>query len=87
MKKFFMDLFTETDNETFDTTKFLAFLVFISAIFFQGYNLIILKIPFDIEKFGIGMGLIFGGLASALGFKKEVNDYKPKLGVKNGELF
>lgn len=70
IKKIIIDIFTERDNKTFDISKFLAFLSIMSAIIMtihQYFN----KGVFDIEKYGMGIGVLFGGLALALGLKKD----------------
>lgn len=70
IKKFVMDMFTERDNKTFDISKFLAFLSIMSAIVMTIHQYFY-KGVFDIEKYGMGIGVLFGGLALALGLKKD----------------
>lgn len=88
IKKFVMDIFTERDNKTFDISKFLAFLSIMSAIIMtihQYFN----KGVFDIEKYGMGIGVLFGGLALALGLKKDSgfdsdgNKFEQKIKLQN----
>ena len=70
IKKFTMDIFTERDNKTFDISKFLAFLSIMSAIIMTIHQYFKMGV-FDIEKYGMGIGVLFGGLALALGLKKD----------------
>ena len=71
IKKATKHMLTEPDNETYDVAKFLAVLSVIAAIVFQGHNVLITHIVFDMQNFGIGIGALFAGVAAALGFKKD----------------
>jgi len=60
MKKFFMDLLTEKDNQTFCAFKTIIFggsLVFIGCAIAH----VIINHTFDAQAFGIGIGALAGG--------------------------
>jgi hypothetical protein len=67
------NMFTESDNSTFDYTKILAFIAVIIGLSLQVYSVVFQGQHFDMNTFGIGIGALFAGLAAALGFKKETD--------------
>ena len=77
IKKFLNDLFTETDNHTFDLAKVLALLAIINGLGLATYEVVWKGTTFDFTQFGTAVGVMFTGLAAILGFKKETND-KPQ---------
>ena len=77
IKKFLNDLFTETDNHTFDLAKVLAVLAVVNGLVLTVYEVVWKNTAFNFQDYGIGVGLLFGGLAAVLTFKKETND-KPQ---------
>ena len=77
IKKFLNDLFTETDNHTFDLAKVLALLAVVNGLGLTIYEVAWKGTTFNFQDYGIGVGLLFGGLAAVLTLKKETND-KPQ---------
>ena len=77
IKKFLNDMFTEVDNRTFDLSKVLAVIAVINGLALTVYEVVWKGTAFDMESYGLGIGLLFGGLAAVLTFKKESND-KPQ---------
>lgn len=77
VKRVLNDLFTETDNHTFDLAKVLALLAVVNGLGLTIYEVAWKGTTFNMESYGLGIGLLFGGLAAILGFKKETND-KPQ---------
>lgn len=77
LKKFLNDMFTETDNHTFDLAKILALLAVVNGLWLTIYEVAWKGTTFNFQDYGIGVGLLFGGLAAVLTFKKETND-KPQ---------
>lgn len=71
IRKLLTDMFTETDNFTFDISKVLGALSILGGIFLQGWDVIHNSIHFDMQTFGTGIGALFAGLAAVLGFKKD----------------
>jgi len=71
IKKFLTDLLTEADNHTFDLIKLLALVAIINGLYLASYSVIVKDVPFNFQDFGVGVGLTFAGIATALGFKKE----------------
>lgn len=71
IKKLLTDMFTETDNSTFDISKVLGTFSILGGIFLQGWDVIYNNVHFDMQTFGTGIGILFAGLAAVLGFKKE----------------
>ena len=76
INKFLNDLFTETDNHTFDLAKILAVLAVVNGLALATYEVVHKGTPFDFQSFGAGVGILFAGLAAVLGFKKETKDVK-----------
>ena len=77
VKKFLSDMFTETDNHTFDLSKVLAVIAVMNGLALTVYEVVWKGTVFNMESYGLGIGLLFGGLAAVLTFKKESND-KPE---------
>lgn len=77
VKKFLNDMFTEVDNRTFDLSKVLAVMAVINGLGLTIYEVVWKGTTFNMESYGLGVGLLFGGLAAVLTFKKESND-KPQ---------
>ena len=71
IKKFLNDLFTEVDNRTFDLSKVLAVMAVINGLGLTIYEVVWKGTTFNMESYGLGVGLLFGGLAAVLTFKKE----------------
>lgn len=63
LAKLIKHLITDSDNETYDTTRFLFVLSWISAIVFQTLHGFA---DFNLQNFGIGMG----ALTAAFGLSK-----------------
>ena len=76
LKKLAKDMFTEIDNETFDISKFLGFVTVLVAVFLAGWDVVVNQVQFSMQDFGIGIGVLFAGLAAVLGFKKDSTDDK-----------
>ena len=74
LKKLLNDMFTETDNHTFDLSKVLALLAVVNGLALTVYEVVWKGTTFNFQDYGIGVGLLFGGLAAVLTFKKETND-------------
>ena len=74
VKKFLNDMFTEVDNRTFDLSKVLAVMAVINGLGLTIYEVVWKGTTFNMESYGLGVGLLFGGLAAVLTFKKESND-------------
>ena len=74
IKKLLNDMFTETDNHTFDLSKVLALLAVVNGLVLTVYEVVWKGTTFNFQDYGIGVGLLFGGLAAVLTFKKETND-------------
>jgi hypothetical protein len=72
MGKVIKDIYTESDNETWDLSKMLATASIVSAILLNAYT-VYKGSDFNMQDFGIGMGALFGGVGVALGMKKESN--------------
>ena len=77
IKKVLNDMFTEADNHTFDLAKVLALLSVVNGLGLTIYEVVWKGTQFNFQDYGVGVGLLFGGLAAVLTFKKETND-KPK---------
>ena len=60
--KWIKDSITDYDNTTYDTGRVIAFVYFLSAIVFTGYNLAVLHNPFDVQGYLVGGGGFLGGL-------------------------
>lgn len=70
------DLFTGPDNATHDIGRWFAALSAVSAIFFQGYAVIVHKAPFSMQEFGVGIGALATGIGALLKLK-ENSEPKP----------
>lgn len=70
-------MFTETDNHTFDLSKVLALWAVVNGLALTVYEVVWKGTTFNFQDYGIGVGLLFGGLAAVLTLKKETND-KPQ---------
>jgi hypothetical protein len=64
-------LTTEPDNRTPCPVRLIAFLGTLQALALVGYDVLVLKAHFDIQTFGIGLGVLLGGLGTALGLKTD----------------
>lgn len=71
MKTIIFHWFTETDNKTFDLSKFLAFIAVVAGIGLTIHNVIINHNPFVFQDYGIGVGSLFGSLAALFNLKKD----------------
>jgi hypothetical protein len=71
MLKFLRQLFTESDNVTFDVTKVLAALAIITGLALAIVSVVWKNAPLNMQDYGTGMGLLFAGVGAALGLKKE----------------
>lgn len=71
MKKLLLQLFTESDNATFDIARVLAAVAVISGIGLQIYAVGWKGQAFDMQVFGVGTGSLFAGVGVALGMKKD----------------
>lgn len=70
MRKFISDLFTESDNKTWDLIRIIAGLLSVSVVGFTVLSLLKGN-AFDMMNFGTGTGALLGGIGAALGFKKD----------------
>ena len=77
IKKFLNDMLTEVDNRTFDLSKVLALMAVVNGLALTVYEVVWKGTQFNFQDYGVGVGLLFGGLAAVLTFKKESND-KPQ---------
>ena len=75
MSRFFKDLCTESDNDTYDHVRILAVIAVIIGLGLQVWVVIRWvgpqPQPFDFQNFGIGLGALFGGVGAALKLKPE----------------
>jgi hypothetical protein len=69
------DIFTGVDGETHDVGRYLWVLSVLAGLGYAGYDLIFLKTPFDIVKYGIGVGSLLAAGGGALMLKR---DTEPK---------
>ena len=53
---------TDYDNQTTDTGRWLAVLIVLTALGLAIYTVIVLQKPFDVQAFGLGMGGLLAGL-------------------------
>lgn len=63
--------FTESDNKTHDLARVLAALSILTGLGLSVYSVVWRLQTFDMSQFGGGIGMLFAGVAVALGFKKE----------------
>ena len=72
---FFKDIFTESDNSTYDHIRVLAILAVVIGLSLQVWVVIRWvgpsPQPFDFQQFGIGVGSVFAGVGAALKLKPE----------------
>lgn len=71
MKKILRELLTEGDNITHDLYRYLALLSILTGLGLSIYAVVKKDQPFDMQQFGIGVGVLFAGVGVALGLKKE----------------
>lgn len=73
VEKFFRDVTTEKDGESFDVKRILWIVGVFSYLLFSGYGVIANKMEFDMEHFGAGLALVLaaGGLNQMIGSKSE----------------
>lgn len=71
IKKFFTQLFTEVDNQTFDVAKVLGAVAIVVGLSLAGYSVIKGGKDFSVTDFGTGMAALFAGVGVAMGFKKD----------------
>ena len=74
MEKFFKNIFTEVDNNTWDYSKILAAIYGVQGIFLQGWHVIYNHAAFDMIAYGQGSGMFFAGVAAIFHFKKDSNN-------------
>lgn len=70
MKKYFMDLLTETDNKTFCPVRLVAVLGSLQYLALAAAHYVQHHI-FDPQGYAIGFGALLGGVGVALGLKKD----------------
>ena len=70
------DLLTGADNTTQDIGRWFAAATGISAIFFQGWSVIVDKAPFSMQEYGVGIGALAAGIGALLKLK-ETSEPKP----------
>lgn len=75
MKKILNDLLTGIDGQTHDVGRYLWILSVLAGLTYAGYDLVFLKTPFDIVKYGLGVGSLLAAGGAALWAKK---DTEPK---------
>lgn len=66
-----LSMLTETDNRTHDIFKYLALTTIMIAHGLQVYVVVWKGQPFDMQAFGIGVGVLFTGMGAALMMKPE----------------
>lgn len=71
MSKILRDLLTDSDNLTHDIYRYLALLSILTGLGLSIYVVVVKDQPFDMQQFGIGIGVLFAGVGVALGLKKE----------------
>lgn len=74
MKNAIKQMFTETDNETYDVAKVLASISVVTGLVLSVYVVVFSGNNFDMVNFGTGIGLLFTGTAALLKFKKETGE-------------
>ena len=76
-------LCTGKDNETHDIVRWLALLVFLTALGLAGYD-VWKNGKFDLQSFGVGMSTLFASIGAALKLKEttEPTPDKPTLDKK-----
>ena len=66
-----VQMLTESDNKTHDVFKYLALLTIVIALGLEIFVTVWRNQPFDIQQFGIGVGVLFTGMGAALMMKPE----------------
>lgn len=69
-KKFIKDSMTGKDNETYDAIRILSVLSIVIALGLTVYVVVWKDKPFNIQDYGIGLGLIFAAVGAALKLKE-----------------
>jgi len=64
-------MFTESDNLTHDLHRYLAAAAVLVGLFLSVFVVVKQGKDFDMETFGIGVGMLLAGLGAALGLKPE----------------
>ena len=67
----FKHLLSGKDNQTPDAVRVMGFVGFLQGMGLQFYDTVIRGNAFDLQAFGIGMGVLFGAIGAALGLKKD----------------
>lgn len=70
MKNVLNQILTGKDNQTHDFVRWLGVLVVPTALCLTVYGVVWKGYPFDLEKFGAGMGYVFGSLGICLKLKE-----------------
>jgi hypothetical protein len=62
-------MFTESDNRTHDIFRYLSLVSIVTALALQVYVVVWKAQAFDMQQFGIGIGVLFTGMGAALMMK------------------
>lgn len=69
--KIFTGMMTESDNSTHDLFRYLAVMSTVVGLSLEVFTVIWQHKAFDFQTFGIGVGVLFGGVGAALALKPE----------------
>lgn len=64
-----LQMFTEADNYTQDLFRWLALVAIVAGLSLEIYSVVIRDRAFDIQTFGIGVGVLFVAMGGALRLK------------------
>ncbi|MEX3628323.1 MAG: hypothetical protein VB138_01455 [Burkholderia sp.] len=70
MKDIIKQLLTGKDNQTHDFVRWLGVLAVLVALGLTVYVVVWRGQPFDLQRFGVGMGSVFAALGAALKLKE-----------------
>lgn len=79
-------MMTECDNKTHDVFKYLALTTIIIAHGLQVYVVVVEGQVFDMQQFGIGVGVLFAGMGAALMMKPESKPDVPTAPTGAGQI-
>lgn len=66
---FFKDMLTGIDGESYDILRVLALASVVNAMALQTYVVVWKGQPFDMQSFGVGLGVVFASVGAALSLK------------------
>jgi hypothetical protein len=67
-----MQMFTEADNYTQDLFRWLACVAIIIGLGLAVFTVVWKGQPFDMQQYGIGVGVLFVGMGAAVRLKAEI---------------